>query len=54
MAKKKGNIYGKIIVYEKKYKRTSIGGGKVKTSSMNKHKRRQLGKKPFYRGQGRG
>ena len=40
MAKKKGNIYGKIIVYEKKYKRTSIGGGKVKTSSMNKSKRK--------------
>ena len=28
-----------------KYKRTSIGKRKLKTSSMNKHKRRRLGKK---------
>ena len=26
-------------------KRTSIGGGKLKTSSMNKHKRRSLKKR---------
>ena len=25
-----------------KYKKTSIGKGKIKTSSMNKHKRRRL------------
>ena len=40
MAKKKGNVYGAVILYEKKHKRTSIGGGRVKTSSMNKNKRR--------------
>ena len=34
MAKNKGNVYGTIIVYEKKHKRTSIGGGRVKTSSI--------------------
>ena len=50
MAKKKGNLYGKIIVYEKKHKRTSIGGGRVKTSSMNKSKRKSYKK---YKGQGR-
>ena len=53
MAKKRGNIYGKIVVYEKKFNGTSIGR-RPKLSSMNKHKRRQLGKKPFYRGQGCG
>jgi len=50
MPKKKGNLYGKVIVYEKKHKRTSIGGGRVKTSSMNKNKRRSFKK---YIGQGR-
>ena len=51
MAKKKGNVFGTVVVYEKKHKRTSIGGGRVKMSSMNKHKRRSFKK---YRGQGRG
>jgi len=33
-----------IVKYiESSPKRTSIGGGKLKTSSMNKHKRRQKG-----------
>ena len=50
MAKKKGNVYGQVVVYEKKYKRTSIGGGRVKTSSMNKNKLRSYKK---YSGQGR-
>ncbi len=50
MSKKKGNVYGAVVVYEKKHKRTSIGGGRVKTSSMNKNKRRSLKK---YHGQGR-
>ena len=50
MAKKKGNLYGKILIYEKTIKGTSIGRRPI-TSTMNKHKRRQLGKK--YRGQGR-
>ena len=52
MAKKKGNVYGQVIVYEKKFNRTSIGR-RPKTSSMNKNRRRQLGKKPYYRGQGK-
>ena len=30
--------------YEQTFKRTSIGRGKVKTSSMNKHKRRSFKK----------
>ena len=51
MAKNKGNVYGTIIVYEKKLKRTSIGGGRVKTSSMNKSKRKSYKR---YKGQGRG
>ena len=50
MAKKKGNVYGAIVVYEKIHKRTSIGGGRVKTSSINKHKRRSYKK---YKGQGK-
>ena len=41
------NISGKI---EKPTKRTSIGRGEVKTSSMNKHRKRSY--KP-YRGQGK-
>ena len=33
-----------VVKYmEKPPKRTSIGGGRLKTSSMNKHKRRQKG-----------
>ena len=36
MSKAKGNVYGAVVLYEKKHKRTSIGGGRVKTSSMNK------------------
>ena len=52
MAKKKGNVYGQVVVYEKTYKGTSIGR-KPNTSSMNKNRRRQLGKKPYYRGQGK-
>ena len=42
MAKKKGNIFGVTVVYEKKHKGTSQGritsSSKVKT--MNKHKRK--------------
>ena len=51
MAKKKGNVYGQVVVYEKTHKGTSIGR-RPNTSSMNKNRRRQLGKKPYYRGQG--
>ena len=51
MAKNKGNVYGTIIVYEKKLKRTAIGGGRIKTSSMNKSKRKSYKR---YNGQGRG
>ena len=50
MAKKKGNVFGTVVVYEKKHKRTSIGGGRVKTSTMNKHKRKSYKK---YKGQGK-
>ena len=39
MAKKKGNVFGAVVLYEKKHNRTSIGGGRVKTSTMNKSKR---------------
>ena len=49
MAKKKG-LYGVRIVYEKKFKGTSIGRNPKKVSSMNKHKRRTWKK---YKGQGR-
>ena len=50
MVKKKGNIYGQRVVYEKKFNGTSIGR-RPKLSSMNKNKRRSFMK---YRGQGRG
>jgi len=49
MAKKKGNVYGAVVLYEKTYKGTSIGR-RPNTSSMNKNKRRSFKK---YRGQGR-
>ena len=49
MAKKRGNLYGKILSYEKKIKGTSIGRRPI-TSTMNKSKRRQF---KIYRGQGR-
>ena len=49
MAKKKGNIFGQTVVYEKKFNKTSIGR-RPKTSSMNKNKRRSFKK---YRGQGK-
>ena len=37
-------------IHESVHKRTQLGGNKVKTSSMNKHKRRAFKKS---RGQGR-
>ena len=49
MAKKKGNVYGQVVVYEKTHKGTSIGR-RPNTSTMNKNKRRSYKK---YRGQGR-
>ena len=49
MAKKKGNLYGKVVVYEKTHKGTSIGR-RPKFSSMNRNKRRSYKK---YRGQGK-
>ena len=49
MAKKKGNVYGQVVVKEKTYKGTSIGR-RPNTSSMNKNKKRSFKK---YRGQGR-
>ncbi len=49
MAKRKGNIFGQTVPYVKKFNGTSIGR-RPKTSSMNKHKRKNYKK---YRGQGR-
>ena len=43
---KKNNLYGKIEHFSKaKFKKTTIGGNpkRYKKSSLNKHKRRQLG-----------
>ena len=37
MAKKKGNVYGAVVLYEKTHKGTSIGR-RPNTSSMNKNK----------------
>jgi len=49
MAKRKGSVYGTVIVYEKKYNGTSIGR-RPKFSTMNKNKKKSWKK---YRGQGR-
>jgi len=49
MAKKKGNVFGKVITYTKTHKGTSQGRKPI-TSTMNKHKRRSWKK---YRGQGK-
>ena len=46
----KRTTYGMTQLVEPTYKRTSIGGGKTKMASMNKHKKRSFKK---YRGQGR-
>ena len=46
MAKKKNNLLGKVEHYsESKFKKTTIGGNikRYKTSSLNKHKRRNIG-----------
>ena len=53
MAKKKGNVFGQTIVYERTYKGTSIGRSGI-TSTLNKHKRKGRTKKQMrYRGQGK-
>ena len=49
MAKKKGNIFGQTVVYEKTYKGTSLGRRPI-TSTMNKHKRKNWKR---YKGQGK-
>ena len=49
MAKKKGNLYGKVIEYTRNENGTCIGR-RTKISTMNKHKSRSWKK---YRGQGR-
>ena len=49
MAKKKGNLYGKVIEYTRTENGTSIGRRPI-TSTMNKNKRKSFKK---YRGQGR-
>ena len=46
MAKKKNNLYAKIEhISNAKFKKTTIGGNpkRYKISTLNKHKRRQLG-----------
>ena len=50
MAKAKGQGTVKKVINDIHRKGTSIGNGKIKTSSMNKHKKRGYKK---YRGQGR-
>ena len=53
MAKKKGNLYGKIISYEPTFHKTSIGRN-PSNAKMNKHKRKGRCRKQLrYRGQGR-
>ena len=49
MAKKKGNLYGKVIEYTRTENGTSIGR-RPKFSSMNKNKKKSFKK---YRGQGK-
>jgi hypothetical protein len=49
MAKRKGNLYGRVVL-DPTFHKTSIGRNPSKTK-MNKHKRRSFKK---YRGQGRG
>ena len=46
----KRTTYGTAQLVEPTHKKTSIGGGKTKMASMNKHKKRSH---KFYRGQGR-
>ncbi len=50
MSNRKGNVFGQVAISQKNYKRTSIGNDIVKTSSMNKSKRKSYKQ---YRGQGR-
>ena len=52
MAKKKGNVFGKTVVYESKakFKKTSISKRRPKFSSMNKSKKKNF---KSYNGQGR-
>jgi len=53
---KKGNIYGAVITYTKRYKGTSIGTNPI-TSTLNKSKRKGRSRKQIRdsakRGQGR-
>ena len=53
---KKGNIYGAVITYTKRYKGTSIGEKPI-SSTMNKNKRKGRSRKQIRdsakRGQGR-
>ena len=51
MAKKK-SVYGVQIIYEKKYKGTSIGRNPKKVSSMNKHKRKGRTRKQLRKSRG--
>ena len=53
MEKKKGNIFGKVIVYTKTYKGTSIGSKPI-TSTMNKRNKKGRSRKQIRRARGRG
>lgn len=50
MAKAKGSGTAKNIINEVNKKGTTIGNGKIKFSTMNKHKKRNFKR---YRGQGK-
>ena len=50
MAKKQAGGNQKVLLNDNNRKRTTIGDPKLKTSSLNKHKKRNY---KAYRGQGR-
>ena len=53
MAKRKGNVFGQTVVYEKTYKGTSQGRTPI-TKTMNKHKRKGRTRKQMRKALGRG
>lgn len=52
MAKKK-SVFGKVVIYEKKYKGTKIGKKPI-TSTMNKSERKGRSRKQIKRARSRG
>ena len=53
MAKRKGNVFGQTVVYEKTYKGTSIGSRAI-TGTMKKNKRKGRSRKQMRKAMGRG